>query len=106
MTEAKWCLDYDMHTDKLYLCPSCPDCEAPVFPTDDGCKCVLCGQLVGIDPEMQKWFDERAGEKVEVTECFSCRQNKFERHLFKNPVTLEWLTGWGECENCGMRLIV
>lgn len=55
---------------------------------------------------MEHRVAERSGEKVEIKECFKCHKETFESHYHKNANTLEWELGWGECKECGMRILV
>lgn len=113
-----WILDYDMHTDKCYNRPGCPECDAPVGKYEDGkYRCYSCGKEAEItDPDMIKWFQDREGEKVEYEDCpqyeiegtiYGCGgKGTTETHYYKNPVTLKWQVGWGQCNRCGKRFIV
>ena len=107
--KAIWGTDYDMHEDKCYDRPVCPDCKEPFGMSDDGnYHCFSCGKIIKVeDPEMIKWIEERQGTKIEMRDCFICEgKGTSEDHLIKNNVTLEWQTAWGECMNCGCRFIV
>ena len=123
MFKAIWGTDYDMHEDKCYKCPACPECREPVFLYEDNkYHCVSCGKVVEVkDPKMLKWFEEREGTKIEMEDCFSeevelkngqkikmgCGGKKcVEVHYRKNPVTLEWETMGGHCTKCDMKFIV
>jgi len=105
--KARWIDEYDMHTDSIYKCPGCEKCYAPVFPEVDRYLCVSCGEEVDVtDPEMIKYFEDRAGTKTEMRLCINCGEKTLETHYHRNPVTLEWEAMWGECKKCGMRFIV
>lgn len=87
----------------------CPKCDAPVVKFNDGeYKCVSCRKPVNVtDPDMIAWFAEREGTKVETEDCFNCGgKGCVETHYVKSKVTLDWVTAFGECKNCGMRFIV
>ena len=60
--KAIWWIDYDLHNDKTYNRPSCPECKVPIGMADDGkYHCFSCGKVVEVDdPEMIEWFDERS----------------------------------------------
>ncbi len=104
MKKADWILDYDMHTDSTYRRPGCPKCNVPVG--SDG-KCYSCGKEYWFNDKMRKWFDDRAGEKVETEDCWRCGGvGTVEMHCRKNHVTCEWQAAWGHCTKCGMRFIV
>ena len=106
---AIWGMDYDMHNDKCYDRPVCPDCKEPFGVFEDGTyRCYACGEVVSIeDPEMIKWFEDRAGTKTEIMDCFTCGGKEcVEARMRKNPVTLDWETTGGQCSNCGMQFIV
>lgn len=70
--DAVWVSDYDMHEDKCYKCPGCPECKEPIGKYEDGqYRCFSCGKVVEVtDPEMQKWFFDRSGTKTEMEDCF------------------------------------
>lgn len=103
MMKAIWGLEYDMHTDKCYNTPSCPECDIPLF-SDDGI-CVCCGNQLELDDSMKEWLAERTGSKTEVGECIMCGENKMKIKYIKNNVTNEWQAAMGECE-CGCKFIV
>ena len=110
--KAKWGIDYDMHEDKCYKCPACPECGEPVYLYDDNnYHCVSCGIIVEIDEEMKGWFAKRSETKIEMGDCFpdgmGCGgKNCVEIHYRRNPVTLEWQTAFGHCTKCDMKFIV
>lgn len=115
---AIWAVDYDMFTDKIYKCPSCPECNAPVVRFKDGkYKCLSCRQEMELpDPNMLKWLTDREGEKVEMHDCLRSEVNGHvhgcggtacvETHYVRNKATMKWQPAWGECKQCGMRFIV
>ena len=107
MSKAAWVLEYDHINDKCYRMPGCDECGAPVGLDEDGqYRCFSCGQAVESDDDMKKWFEVRDGEKVEMTKCLVCGEEQCETHYFKNNVTLEWQTAFGECRKCGAKFIV
>ena len=108
MKKAEWHIDYDMHTDKCFERPQCPECIAPIYEyEEDEFKCISCGEIMELDNDMIKWVRERAGTKIEMDDCFNCNGTKcVETHYVKNDVTLKWQTAWGVCKNCGRRFIV
>lgn len=105
---AIWDVDYDMHEDKCYDRPSCPECRVPVGKIyDEHYRCYSCHKIVNVDKKMLEWFAEREGEKIEMRDCIVCEgEGTFEYHLIKNYITLEWRTAWGICKKCGCRFIV
>lgn len=105
---AVWSKDYDMHNDKCYDRPQCPECFAPVGKTiDDKYRCYSCHKICKLDQKMIDWIAKREGEKVEMRDCFRCGGiGTSEDHFVKNNITLEWQTAWGICKKCGMRFIV
>lgn len=117
MKKAEWIGDYDMHTDKTYDRPGCPDCCQAIGKYEDGYRCFSCGELVEVsDPEMIQWLKDREETMVKIQNCpkiefngHSCGcggKECVEEHYVRNNVTLEWQLAWGECRNCGMRFIV
>ena len=112
--EAIWGLDYDFETDKCFLRPSCPECEAPLWKDKDGTySCVNCGKDISItDPKMKEWLDIREETKIEYEDCnkiasVGCGGKKCVKTLYiRNKVTLEWQPASGYCEKCGMHYIV
>jgi len=117
---AIWGLDYDMHNDKCYKRPCCPECGEPIFKYGDGTyHCVNCHQVVKIkDEEMKKWLEIREETKIELEDCpkittkdgrhlSGCGGKKcMEIHYVRNPISLKWQQAYGECRNCGTRFIV
>ena len=116
---AIWDLDYDLHTDSCYQCPSCPECQAPIGKDGDGLyRCFSCGEIVDVtDPEMLEWFRLREETKIERTDCKQWKtkagktigcggENCYVTHYVRNLVTLEWPAAYGGCEKCGTRFIV
>ena len=121
MKKAKWLTDYDMHNDKCFDRPQCPECHAPIFEHDEGeFRCISCNEQFELDEKMIEWVRSRQGSKVEMQDCHDtpfewkgetihtgCGGTKcVEVHYRKNPMTLEWQVAWGECKKCGMRFIV
>ena len=121
MRKAEWLTDYDMHNDKCFLRPQCPECYAPVHEYgQDEFRCISCHELIELDDEMKEWVRKRAGEKVTMEDCpdyeieFDGKKHKMgcggkkcvETHYIKNEITLEWQTAWGLCKNCGRAFIV
>ncbi len=121
--DAVWVSDYDMHEDKCYDCPGCPECKEPIGKyEDEQYRCFSCGKVVEVtDPEMQKWFFDRSGTKTEMEDCFpseikmkngeimrmGCGGKKcVEVHYYKNPVTLKWQVAGGHCTKCNMKFMV
>ncbi len=121
--KAVWGLDYDMHEDKCFKRPCCPDPEcmnAPIWKYEDGkYHCFSCQEEVEVDdPEMIEWFSKREETKVEYGDChvvkdkngkviFGCGgKGCFERHYVRNLITLEWQQAYGGCSKCGTRFIV
>lgn len=110
--EAHWGLDYDSQTDKCYSMPACTICmekecmDVPLaYQYDNIATCINCGTAHHVNKEMIKWFKDRDGEKVETDYCFGCGKNNLKMHYRKNPVSLEWVGAYGECE-CGCKVIV
>ena len=121
MRKAKWLTDYDMHNDKCFDRPQCPECYAPILEHDEGeFRCISCGEQFELDEKMIEWVRERQGSKVEMGDCpageFEHKGKKIklgcggkgcvETHYIKNDITLEWQVAWGECKKCGRRFIV
>lgn len=116
--KAEWILDYDYQTDKTYNRPGCPECNAPIFPDEDGkYVCMSCGEEYAVDESMRKWIEERSGEKIEMRDCkkYELGDGKtvgcggkgcVETHYVRNNVTMKWRMAWGECTKCGMRFMV
>ena len=118
--KAAWITDYDLHTDKCFKRPGCPECYAPIGKDSDGkYYCFSCGKDFEVeDPEMLKWFEERSETKIVMEDCpkittkdgthiSGCGGKKCVRTLYrKNPVSLKWEVMRGACEQCGMRFIV
>ena len=106
---AIWSIDYDMHKDKCYDRPSCPECRVPIgkIAGDGKYRCYSCHKICNVDQKMLDWFADREGEKIEMRDCFNCGGiGTSEDHLVKNYITLEWQTAWGICKKCGARFIV
>ena len=107
-----WGSDYDGHEDKIYPCPVCPECKAPLGKHKKTGKyhCYECGREVILDENMLNWYKDREGEKVETGDCinlFGCGEKGcMEIHYRKSPVTKEWRTAWGVCKKCGAKFIV
>lgn len=106
--KAEWGIDYDWRNDKCFDRPMHPECDAPIFLDKESNTyiCIGCGEEAEVDDAMKEWIAERSGEKVEIKECFKCHKETFESHYHKNANTLEWELGWGECKECGMRILV
>ena len=103
--------EYDMHEDACYQHPGhvCGhDGDVPGFMREDGkCYCINCHKELEITDKMRKWFEDRAGTKTEMQECFACGgKDCMEVTMRKNNVTLEWHAAYGECRKCGARFIV
>ena len=107
MAKAIWGLDYDFRADKCFNRPVHNNrCDAPIFFVDGAYRCIGCGEEMELDAEMKKWIDDRSRKKVDTEECFHCHEKTFKAHYYINDVTLEWQLGHGECEKCGMKIIV
>ncbi len=119
--KAVWAIDYLMHNDKCFDRPSCPDCKEPIFKNEDGkYHCICCSKVVTPDEKQLEWLKLREERKVEIQDCpeheFEFKGEKIkmgcggkdcvEVHFRRNPITLEWQTAWGVCNNCGKRFIV
>lgn len=112
--KAIWEMDYDIHTDKCFSRPSCPECGAPIWKDTDGSYlCVNCKKKVSVtDPKMKEWLTLREETKIEYEDCnkkefFGCGGKKCVRTSYvRNPITLEWQAASGYCEKCGMHFIV
>lgn len=105
--KAVWVPDYDFNTDTRYERPGCAECHEPVGLREDGLyHCYNCGEAVQIDETMEKWFADRAGEKVETGMCIVCKANECETHYRKNLATMKWQAAWGKCRKCGAKWIV
>lgn len=102
MKKAKWGVEYDMHTDKTYTCPVCPECGFPVV--DLFGNCPSCGEKFILTVADKEWLNTHTGSKVEKETCPSCG-GEMEVIYLKNPVNLEWDVFAGKCE-CGMSFIV
>lgn len=103
---AIWGMEYDWRNDKCYDEPQHEECQAPIIKHDGKYMCIGCGEeITELPADMQKWIDERNGEKEETETCMSCGKPTMKIHYRKNRNTLEWEVGYGECE-CGMRFIV
>lgn len=117
---AIWGLDYDLHMDKCYKRPCCPECEAPIFKDEKGAyRCVNCQHVIKIiDDDMMTWLKVREETKVELEDCpkittkdgkhlSGCGGKKcMEVHYRRNPITLEWQQAYGQCRKCETRFIV
>ena len=106
---AKWGIDYDFHTDKIYKAPCCPECNVPIGESEGGKYfCFSCGKAVNVeDKDMQDWFDVRSKTKVELKDCYKCGEKKcMEITYVKNPVTLQWTQAYGRCRSCNTSFIV
>lgn len=106
MIKAKWGLEYDYHNDKCYNEPQHEECGAPIYFEEGAYRCICCGEEMELTDDMKKWIDERSGEKEECIPCMNCGKPTMKVHYYKNRNTLEWETGCGECDSCGMRFIV
>ena len=117
--KAKWGIDYDAHTDKIYNCPVCPECEEPIFKYNDGkYRCVNCKAEAEItDAAMLEYFREREQGRVEIKdhkkiifedgEEMGCDgKNCYEIHYRINPATHEREVTGGKCRQCGLTFIV
>lgn len=108
MIKAVWGMDYDPNTDSIYKCPCCGNCGEALIKDEDGYICWAKSEPNEIDEEMQAWFAEREGIKVEYKDCFmGCDGKGTVKVVYrKNWNTLEWETAYGVCESCGCRFIV
>lgn len=121
MIKAKWLTDYDMHNDKCFDRPQCPECIAPVHEYErDEFRCISCHELIELDEDMKEWVRSRAETKVEMEDCpdyeFEHKGKKIkmgcggtacvETHYVRNPITLAWQVAWGRCTKCDSRFIV
>lgn len=116
--QAVWGHDYDLHTDQIYKCPCCPKCMEGIYKDGDNYKCPACGKIVTVDDDkMKKWFEDRAGTKVEYAECYQLKlrdrvisgcggQDCMKITYVKNKADLHWEVAFGVCEKCGTRFIV
>jgi DNA-directed RNA polymerase subunit RPC12/RpoP len=118
--QAIWDNDYDSRTDSIYKRPCCPECGEPILLFGDAYHCVSCGEKVEVtNPEMEKWFDDRAEIRYEQKDCprmplddegkefMGCGGKGTLRVLYvRNKATLEWQEAQGECEKCGLKFIV
>ena len=106
---AVWATDYDMHEDKCYERPCCPDCYmVPIGKyKDENYRCYNCGKIVKLrDKAMIDWFADREETKVEMTDCLLGCEGTMKTLYIKNPITLKWQKAWGVCKKCGARFIV
>lgn len=102
--KADWIIDYDSTTDKCYKRPGCKKCQAPV---DSNGECFSCGEKYELDADMKKWLDEMEDTKIKMWDCDFCGGKEcLETVFYKNPVTMKWQAGHGECKKCGARFIV
>ena len=121
MKKAQWRIDYDMHNDKCFDRPQCPECIAPVHEYETNVfKYISCHEVIELDDKMKEWVRDRAGEKIVMEDCpdfefehdgetikMGCGGKEcVETHYIKNDITLKWQTAWGVCKNCGRRFIV
>lgn len=118
--EAVWFDDYDLHTDKLFKRPGCPECHEPIGMDEGGrYRCFSCnGEVEVKDDEMLNWFAARSEQKITMEDdpvitskdgkhSSGCGGKKcVETHWVRNKVTLEWQVAYGQCKKCGMQFIV
>lgn len=118
--KAIWSDEYDFLTDSIYKRPCCPKCIEPIYKEVDRYLCISCGEVVEVtDPEMLKWFEDRAEVKYEYQDCprlpINEEGNEFmgcggkgtmKVKYVRNNATLEWQKAQGKCEKCGMSFIV
>ena len=116
---AIWYDDWDVHSDKIYKRPCCPECREPIGKLPSGeYRCYSCGEIVGVkDKEMKDWFKVREETKTELDDChvlthpdgtsIGCGgKNCVEVYYMRNKATLEWQVVSGECKKCGLRWLV
>ena len=117
---AIWYDDWDVHSDKLYKRPCCPECRVPIGKLPSGeYRCYSCGEIVSVtDKKMTDWFKAREETKIEYEDCrivesidkkykHGCGGVKTLKVSYRrNPATLEWQAVTGECSACGLRWIV
>ena len=99
-----WEIDYDFRKDKCFRRPMHKECDLPVVLDEGKYICIGCGQEMKLEPDMIEWISNRAGIKVEHSECMC--GGVLESHYMKNPLTLEWQLCGRECKNCGLKIIV
>ena len=112
--KAIWDSDYDSRTDSIYKRPCCPECREPIgLDGSEKYRCYNCGKVVEVtDPEMLKWFSERAEVKYEFQSCPRCitltdiQKYTMRVKYVRNNATLEWQPVQGKCIECGMEFIV
>lgn len=116
---AIWYDDWDVHSDKIYKRPCCPECREPIGKLPSGeYRCYSCGEIVTVkDKKMKDWFKVREETKTELDDCHvlthldgwshGCGGVKTLKVTYcRNPATLEWQAVTGECSACGLRWIV
>lgn len=108
MIKATWGMDYDYRNDKCYDAVMHEECGAPVGWCEEEQKyiCVGCGEEAVLDDDMLKWLKKREGKKVKIGHCMSCGKKTMRMHYHRNYFTTEWEAGYGECEECGMKIII
>lgn len=119
--EAVWGVDYDIHSDKCYQCPCCPECREPIGLAEDGkYHCYDCREIVEVkDPKMIEWLQLSRETKVEMQDCeqiftkdgqhlSGCGGKNCVRVVYRrNPIDFnKWDCAYGRCEKCGSRFIV
>lgn len=106
MVKATWGMEYDWRNDETYIEPQHEECGAPIALIGDEYVCIGCGEPAEITDEMEKWFQERTGTKIETEECLFCHKKKMKVVYHKNKNTKKWEAGHGECSSCGVKFIV
>ena len=111
-----WEIDYDFKKDKCFRRPMHKECYAPVVLDEGKYICIGCGQEMELTPDMIEWISERAGVKIEHSDCeewefegkkMGCGgKGTVEEHYMKNPITLEWQFCFSECKKCGNKIMV
>ena len=119
--QAIWDNDYDYQSDSIYKRPCCPECREPIgLDGSNQYRCYNCGEVVEVtDPEMLKWFEDRAEIKYEYQDCprlpiddegeefMGCGGKDTMKVMYvRNNATLEWQEAQGKCEKCGLSFIV
>lgn len=109
MKEVRKGIEYDMHSDSIYDMPECPECRMPLLGLEESdigkdIEC-YCGETIHVPDEewIHKYFKDNTGSKSEIIECIRCGGRM---KIVQHKRCGKWVTGYGECLDCGTRFIV
>lgn len=110
MKQAVKGIEYDMHSDSCYDMPECPECGMPLFGLEESdigktIQHDYCETEVYIPDEewIHKYFEDNTGSRTEEIKCMWCGGRM---SVVKRKRCGKWVTGHGECLDCGVRFIV